>query len=357
MKFVLVTLYSLLFTTVTMAASFDCAKASTNVEKIICSNPVIGQLDVDLSIVYKEARLNNESIVQEQRDWMRKRNNCKEESCVEDIYRLRISELSNTSINNSNIDLKITNNNTADLLINKKESESINDIVDVNIIEDQGGIIEYAPFILLAMGVFLWIMIFRHIKYLHTMYGGKYVIALILSGFAFGGFTSNKLNEFVDEVIAYHMLTIFLLILYFIIKLIIAVVTSDEFKKGFESANYQIGGKKTGSSSSAKYFGKPIFGGVDPPKSKVAKKSVFRDENKINDSSPQQKSITPISASNKVCATCGLWGGDRDIDSGRIVVRVSGANSKGKCMGGGHNQQQISATGTCRMHEKWSALK
>jgi uncharacterized protein len=357
MKVLFFALSSLLFTTITSAASFDCSKASTNIEKLICSNSVIGQLDKDLSILYKDKRLSNEGIVQEQREWIRKRNDCKDESCIENIYRIRILELTNASSNNTNISSEAINSSTTELIINNKQTDSTDDVTDTKNSEDQSGIISYAPFILLALGVLLWIMIFRHIKYLHTMYGGKYLIALIVTGFIFGAFTSNELSDFFDEVITYHTITVSLLILYFVIKAIIAIVNSDEFKRGRELANYQIGGKRTSSNSSSKSFTKPIFGGAEPPKPKASKASLFTNENNHNDSIPRQKAMTPISASNKMCATCALWSGERDIDSGRIAVRVSASNSKGKCMGGGHNQQQTPATGTCRMHEKWSALR
>ena len=45
------------------AASFDCAKASSPTEKMICQNPNISKLDDRLSAAYKEAKKTNPSIV------------------------------------------------------------------------------------------------------------------------------------------------------------------------------------------------------------------------------------------------------------------------------------------------------
>ena len=78
--------------------SFDCAKAGTAVEKIVCSGSSIGQLDGLLAATYRE-RLDPQfgadpAIMKAgQREWMQQRNACQDEACVERLYRDRIKEL------------------------------------------------------------------------------------------------------------------------------------------------------------------------------------------------------------------------------------------------------------------------
>ena len=56
-------LLALFFLTLQMptssAASFDCTKAGTQVEKLICSTPILGELDVALSQNYRNMRASN----------------------------------------------------------------------------------------------------------------------------------------------------------------------------------------------------------------------------------------------------------------------------------------------------------
>ena len=77
------------------AASFDCAKAGTKVEKMICATPVLNKLDSDLASSYKEAVAKEPSIKQEQLSWMKERNKCSTEACLESSYRDRIDDLIN----------------------------------------------------------------------------------------------------------------------------------------------------------------------------------------------------------------------------------------------------------------------
>lgn len=58
------------------AASFDCAKAGTRAERLICDNPYISALDDKLGVAYKAALKNKQQpdrIREEQRDWLRER--------------------------------------------------------------------------------------------------------------------------------------------------------------------------------------------------------------------------------------------------------------------------------------------
>jgi uncharacterized protein len=75
------------------AASFDCAKASTKVEKIICDNPEISMLDDELSASYKTALQDDkqaDSIKHAQKQWMKERNGCADADCVQRAYEARL---------------------------------------------------------------------------------------------------------------------------------------------------------------------------------------------------------------------------------------------------------------------------
>ncbi len=83
------------------AASFDCAKASTTVEKAICSNAELSALDDRLSAAYKAAltdTLDPASVKTSQREWVKARNACKTVSCLQEAYRGRIAALGNGGI-------------------------------------------------------------------------------------------------------------------------------------------------------------------------------------------------------------------------------------------------------------------
>ena len=83
------------------AASFDCNKASTYVEKSICSNKDASKLDEDLASKYKDALVNSENpdgLKAEQKSWLKMvRNKCKTVECINDVTNERISELSKNS--------------------------------------------------------------------------------------------------------------------------------------------------------------------------------------------------------------------------------------------------------------------
>lgn len=82
------------------AASFDCAKASTKVESIICNIPDISALDEDLAKSYKAALLDQSKageIKQTQKQWLKERNACVDAGCVREMYRIRTGQLSPAS--------------------------------------------------------------------------------------------------------------------------------------------------------------------------------------------------------------------------------------------------------------------
>ena len=79
------------------APSFDCAKASTGPERLICSDRELSKLDVDLSQTYSKAReksADKNKLKSEQLEWFkRSRNACSDKSCMENAYKQRISDL------------------------------------------------------------------------------------------------------------------------------------------------------------------------------------------------------------------------------------------------------------------------
>ncbi len=84
----------LCFTGSAFSASFDCKKAFTNVEKLICSNKKLGDLDDDLVSLYRKIKMiRGKKIVLDQRSWLKKaRNRCETITCLLKVYKERISE-------------------------------------------------------------------------------------------------------------------------------------------------------------------------------------------------------------------------------------------------------------------------
>jgi len=92
-----IALTSLTLPVAAQAASFDCIKAATNNEKLICSDAALSRLDEDLSSAYKAALQNHsqsESIMQKQKRWIKERNACLDISCLQTQYKARIAQLS-----------------------------------------------------------------------------------------------------------------------------------------------------------------------------------------------------------------------------------------------------------------------
>jgi uncharacterized protein len=86
-------------TTAAPGASFDCAKAATPVEKLICADDRLSALDSDLSQYYSAARATlgegGQCLREDQRQWLRAiRNRCASADCLLRVYRERLVELS-----------------------------------------------------------------------------------------------------------------------------------------------------------------------------------------------------------------------------------------------------------------------
>jgi hypothetical protein len=81
------------------AASFDCAQARTNLEKLICSNNVLSELDTKLGVIYSSAKQNAsmyeaKRLVAEQLQWLRNvRSQCADTACLTKAYTSRLNAL------------------------------------------------------------------------------------------------------------------------------------------------------------------------------------------------------------------------------------------------------------------------
>jgi uncharacterized protein len=86
--------------TPTQAASFDCAKAGSGVEKMICGDQALSALDSKQEIAYKgalaAARVAGDEamLAKEQRNWLRyTRALCQDSACLKQAYASRIEVL------------------------------------------------------------------------------------------------------------------------------------------------------------------------------------------------------------------------------------------------------------------------
>jgi len=78
------------------AASFDCKKLTTKLEKTICSSLELSEEDERLSEVYKGAlhkSKDKEGLIKSQKEWLRRRNTEKREFMLLALYKDRIIEL------------------------------------------------------------------------------------------------------------------------------------------------------------------------------------------------------------------------------------------------------------------------
>lgn len=87
---------------ISYAAGFDCSKAHTLVEETICSDSELSSLDDDLNEQYGNALDHNNTatanrIKKEQKYWrLNVRDKCKTSTCLKNVYRKRVDELSNS---------------------------------------------------------------------------------------------------------------------------------------------------------------------------------------------------------------------------------------------------------------------
>lgn len=75
--------------------SFNCDKASTLIEKTICSSKALADLDNNVALAYQNALSNGTDVnlKASQKEWIRKRNTCQTEKCIEKAYVERWQDL------------------------------------------------------------------------------------------------------------------------------------------------------------------------------------------------------------------------------------------------------------------------
>lgn len=85
---------------ISAAASFDCTKASTRVEKMICADISLSRLDDKMAMAYRTTALppiGDPSaaawLKKTQREWLKQRNACETSTCLRDVYATRIDDL------------------------------------------------------------------------------------------------------------------------------------------------------------------------------------------------------------------------------------------------------------------------
>lgn len=93
-------LVGLLLSFATQAASFDCGKVKSKVEKLICADVELSQVDEELAAAYKivlqelQDAQQTDAIRQTQKQWLQKRNDCSDAACVKRAYEARLQKLS-----------------------------------------------------------------------------------------------------------------------------------------------------------------------------------------------------------------------------------------------------------------------
>lgn len=103
------------------AASFDCAKAENEIEKMICSNKNLSELDNKMSSQFKNALAEAKHaslLIKEQRQWIAERNKCTGTSCLEESYSHRIAQLS-SNISKKYAECPITEKNLIGIWTNR----------------------------------------------------------------------------------------------------------------------------------------------------------------------------------------------------------------------------------------------
>jgi uncharacterized protein len=94
-------LICLVLTPSAQGASFDCAKASSFVEKAICADKQLSGMDDQLARLYKAARAASFSaatLEAEQKFWLSSRDQCTDAACLKKAYADRIAALSGSSV-------------------------------------------------------------------------------------------------------------------------------------------------------------------------------------------------------------------------------------------------------------------
>ncbi|MFM0390783.1 lysozyme inhibitor LprI family protein [Paraburkholderia phytofirmans] len=84
--------------------AFNCAKASSQVEKMICADPTLSAADSVNADLYREVLQASDSqnqVKQQQRQWLRTRNACQTVDCIAKAYDTRYNQLQHERLVNS----------------------------------------------------------------------------------------------------------------------------------------------------------------------------------------------------------------------------------------------------------------
>ena len=94
------------FPPLTLAASFDCKKAFTLVEKQICFDPSLSTLDEQLATAYQKVLVlatDKDALKHQQREWLAKtRDQCMDQACLKTAYDQRLVQLTPPKQNDNN---------------------------------------------------------------------------------------------------------------------------------------------------------------------------------------------------------------------------------------------------------------
>jgi uncharacterized protein YecT (DUF1311 family) len=88
-------LLGLLLPCASLAASFDCRRASTEVERLICADHAVSGLDDVLALAYgfESQSDDTEALRASQKSWLAERNRCRDRACLIARYEQRILQL------------------------------------------------------------------------------------------------------------------------------------------------------------------------------------------------------------------------------------------------------------------------
>ena len=88
---------TLCFSALAAATSFNCAKAKTNIEKLICADTELGELDTALAKLFSKTITSSgdpDEIAAAEREWLKTvRNKCSTSDCLKSAYHARIKQL------------------------------------------------------------------------------------------------------------------------------------------------------------------------------------------------------------------------------------------------------------------------
>lgn len=81
------------------AASFDCSKAASATEKRICASPRLSSMDTQLTALYQKRAAGEDAAAwrDDQRAWLRERNQCDDTACLARVYGERLVVLKNSA--------------------------------------------------------------------------------------------------------------------------------------------------------------------------------------------------------------------------------------------------------------------